>query len=132
MFRCKQTAGMVMLSFSILATPAIAETLRCQSINGNLNCAGSNGVSCQTVDGKKTCVSGHGDVVQSFGGGKGAADQGNAALDDKDSTGMDDSETLPVPHQRIERHDQSGRQVIIDRDGAQIHVRTNWVSIDRN
>nr|WP_294501113.1 hypothetical protein [uncultured Rhodopila sp.] len=46
-----------------------AETLRCQSVNGNLNCAGSSGVSCQTIDGRKTCVSGHGDVVQSFGGG---------------------------------------------------------------
>lgn len=46
-----------------------AETLRCQSINGNLNCAGSNGVSCQTINGRKTCVSGHGDVVQSFGAG---------------------------------------------------------------
>nr|WP_294516706.1 hypothetical protein [uncultured Rhodopila sp.] len=46
-----------------------AETLRCQSVNGNLNCAGSGGVSCQTVNGRKTCVSGHGDVVQSFGGG---------------------------------------------------------------
>jgi hypothetical protein len=47
---------------------AFADTLRCQSSNGNLNCAGSNGVSCQTINGHKTCISGHGDVVQTFGG----------------------------------------------------------------
>jgi hypothetical protein len=58
------------LSLLWCGVSASAETLRCQSVNGNLNCAGSGGVSCQTVDGKKTCVSGHGDVVQSFGGGQ--------------------------------------------------------------
>lgn len=46
---------------------ASADTLRCQTLNGNTTCAGSSGFSCQTVSGQKTCVSGHGDVVQSIG-----------------------------------------------------------------
>jgi hypothetical protein len=70
-----------------------AETLRCQSVNGNLNCAGSSGVSCQTVNGRTTCVSGHGDVVQSFG--RGAPPQPDAAQapgggrDRGDDSGLD-------------------------------------------
>ena len=56
---------------------ASAELLHCQSINGNLNCAGSSGLSCQTINGKKVCVSGHGDVIQSFGGDASAADVGD-------------------------------------------------------
>jgi len=68
------------LSLLWCGVSASAETLRCQSVNGNLNCAGSGGVSCQTVDGRKTCVSGHGDVVQSFGGGQ--AGGGVQSLDD--------------------------------------------------
>jgi hypothetical protein len=46
---------------------ASADTLRCQTRNGNTTCAGSSGFSCQTVNGQKTCVSGQGDVVQSIG-----------------------------------------------------------------
>lgn len=48
---------------------ASAESLRCQSINGNLNCSGSSGASCQTINGRTVCISGRGDVVQSFGNG---------------------------------------------------------------
>lgn len=58
--------GLSVLSF---AASASADTLRCQSVNGNINCAGSSGMSCQTINGKTVCVSGHGDVVQSFGKG---------------------------------------------------------------
>ena len=54
---------------ALVRLSAAAETLRCQSVNGNLNCAGSAGVSCQTVNGRTVCASGRGDVVQSFGAG---------------------------------------------------------------
>jgi hypothetical protein len=76
-----------------------AETLRCQSVNGNLNCAGSSGVSCQTVNGRKTCVSGHGDVLQSFGGGAPpgvSADDGEDA-DDLDAARAPEGRELPRP-----------------------------------
>lgn len=53
---------------------AHAETLRCTSVNGSLNCVGSHGMSCQTVNGRKVCISGHGDVVQSFGNGHADSD----------------------------------------------------------
>ncbi len=68
-----------------------AETLRCQSVNGNVNCAGSSGVSCQTINGRKTCVSGHGDVVQSFGGGVSP----DIAVDDVDGAGGPDAAHAP-------------------------------------
>ena len=54
---------------------ASAESLRCQSINGNLNCSGSSGASCQTINGRTVCISGRGDVVQSFGNGTANAHQ---------------------------------------------------------
>lgn len=85
-----------------------AETLRCQAVNGNLNCAGSNGVSCQTINGRKTCVSGHGDVVQSFGGG---VPPGMSADDDD---GTDD------PVRRVPRH----------RDSSGWHQRADGLPMD--
>lgn len=69
MFRCSRAATLAAISILWCGVSASAETMRCQSVNGNVNCAGSSGVSCQTVNGKKVCVSGGGGVVQSFGGG---------------------------------------------------------------
>jgi hypothetical protein len=66
-----------------------AETLRCQSMNGNLNCAGSSGVSCQTINGRTTCVSGKGGIVQSFHG---------YSYDEPDPGDADD--WLPPPQDR--------------------------------
>jgi hypothetical protein len=63
----------------IAAAPALAGTLRCSQINGNLNCAGSGAVSCQTINGRTVCSNASRDVVQSFGG---AATEHNA--DDAD------------------------------------------------
>ena len=74
MSRCPRTIALAALSIVWGCLSVQAETLRCTSINGNLNCVGSNGVSCQTIDGKKVCVSGHGDVVQSFGNGNAGGD----------------------------------------------------------
>ncbi len=53
--------------------PVFAGTLRCTSLNGNLNCAGSGAVSCQSVNGHTVCSNASHDVMQSFGG---------AAMDD--------------------------------------------------
>jgi hypothetical protein len=69
MSRCSRTLAFAAVTIVWGGLSAHAETLRCQSINGNLNCAGSSGVSCQTINGKTVCLSGHGDVVQSFGNG---------------------------------------------------------------
>ena len=52
MSRCSRAATFAVLSILWCGVSASAETLRCQSVNGNLNCAGSGGVSCQTVNGK--------------------------------------------------------------------------------
>ena len=87
MSRCSRTATFAALSILWCGVSASAETLRCQSVNGNLNCAGSGGVSCQTVNGKKVCTSGHGDVVQSFGSGKSSRDDANTDDDAADSAG---------------------------------------------
>jgi hypothetical protein len=71
MFRCPPAAALIAAVLLCGGALASADTLRCQSVNGNLNCSGSGGISCQSVDGRKVCVSGHGGVVQSFGNGSG-------------------------------------------------------------
>jgi hypothetical protein len=98
---------------------ASAETLRCQSVNGNLNCAGSHGVSCQTVNGRTTCISGHGDAVQSFG---------KAALPEASD---DDAAKGPVETERLEQHGPGGHSMLLDRNAEELHLRTDWLSIDR-
>jgi hypothetical protein len=101
MFRCAGVAVLALLSAPLWAAPASAETLRCQSVNGNVNCAGSNGVACQTVNGKKTCVSGNGDVVQSFGKGTSPStpSTGNRNDDaDADDDGLTDAPSSPRTH----------------------------------
>ena len=52
----------------LASVPALAGTLRCTQVNGNLNCAGSGAVRCQTVNGHTVCSNGSRDVMQSFGG----------------------------------------------------------------
>jgi len=100
MFRFAVAATLVMLAALSCATPAAAETLRCQSVNGNVNCAGSDGVACQTVNGKKTCVSGHGDVVQSFGKG---TSTNSSARDSDDGTDTDDDGLANTSHSQRTR-----------------------------
>ena len=127
MSRCSRTATFAALSILWCGVSASAETLRCQSVNGNLNCAGSGGVSCQTVNGKKVCTSGHGDVVQSFGSGRSSRDDANT-----DDEGLDDALSDPAINQHLEQHGPSGRSLLLDRDGTKLHVHTDWLSIDRN
>jgi hypothetical protein len=115
MSRSSRAALLAAVSIVWGGVSASAETLRCQSINGNLNCAGSRGVSCQTVDGRKVCVSGGGDVVQSFGG--------HAPADDlNDPTGIDDRDPGkpdPAPPAKG-RHGRGG------------HTRTDSIWTDRD
>ena len=47
MFRCSRTTAFAVLSILWCGVSASAETMRCQSVNGNVNCAGSGGVSCR-------------------------------------------------------------------------------------
>lgn len=115
---------LAILSLLSCGVSAFAETLRCQSVNGNLNCAGSSGASCQTVDGKTTCTSGHGDVIQSFGGT-------HTKVPDNDVNDPDWNELPPVPNanQWLQRHDHS---MLPDRDGTLLHRNTDWLSPDRD
>ncbi len=121
----------VRLAFAVsilgFAYSASAETMRCQSVNGNLNCAGSSGVSCQTVNGKTVCVSGHGDVVQSFGNGSSAS-----SSEDADHPDDGKSEPAPVIHQRLEQHGPANQMMLLERDASKIRLRTDWISLDRN
>jgi hypothetical protein len=99
-----RTAAFAIVSILWCVAPASAESLRCQSVNGNLNCAGSDGVACQTVNGKKTCVSGHGDVVQSFGKG---TSTNSAAQDQNDAMDQDDDADA-TPSHPTHRHADRG------------------------
>jgi len=119
------------LSIVWCGVSASAETLRCQSVNGNLNCAGSSGVSCQTVNGKTVCVSGHGDVVQSFGDGP-PSDASGDDTEDAGSRGRGDVPPGPAVRERLERSDARGRTLLLDRDGTRLQLRTDWLSIDRD
>ena len=65
--------------------PVFAGTLRCTSLNGNLNCAGSGAVSCQSVNGHTVCSNASHDVMQSFGGAAMDDDAADDATDDPDA-----------------------------------------------
>src|ERR1700761_9582264 len=108
MSRYARTATFAAVSIIWCGVSATAETLRCQSVNGNLNCAGSGGVSCQTVNGKKVCTSGHGDIVQSFGSGK--SSPGDAYTDDE---GLGDALSDPGMHQHLEQRGPGGRSLLL-------------------
>jgi hypothetical protein len=79
----------------LVSLPALAGTLRCTQVNGNLNCAGSGAVSCQTVNGRTVCSNAGHDVVQSFGGAADDDTADDAAMDDG---AMDDGATPRRPH----------------------------------
>jgi hypothetical protein len=128
MTRCSRAATFAALSILWCSASASAETMRCRSVNGNLNCAGSGGVSCQTVNGQKTCVSGHGDVVQSFG----KSTASDLSADGADAEGLDDVPPAPVIKDRLEQHDRRGHTLLMDRDGAKLHLRTDRLSVDRD
>ena len=130
MSRCSRIVLFAGWSMVCCGVSASAETLRCRSVNGNLNCAGSDGVSCQTVNGKTVCVSGHGDVVQSFGNGP-PSDPSGDDTDDAGSRGRGDVPPGPAVKERLERYDARGRTLLLDRDGTRLHLRTDWLSIDR-
>ncbi|MGD0104656.1 MAG: hypothetical protein ABSC06_11530 [Rhodopila sp.] len=128
MSRCSSAVFFAGLSFLLCGVSAPGETLRCQSINGNLNCAGSSGASCQTVDGKSVCVSGHGDVLQSFGNGP-SPEIGTTGADRQ---GRDSEVPDRAVRERLEQHDFRGHTMLWEHDGTQLHLRTDWLPIDRD
>jgi hypothetical protein len=91
------------LSVLWCAGSASADSLRCQSVNGNLNCAGSSGASCQTINGKTVCISGHGDVVQTFGNASSWSQPGDNA-----DAGMDEDTDLPAIKELLDPHGAGG------------------------
>lgn len=134
MFRFLHVVTIASLS-AFCCGAAMAETMRCQSVNGNLNCAGSDAVSCQTVNGKTVCTSGKGDIVQSFGDHRpsttlGSRDGGHDDAD-KDDDG-DEAPAAPPGRTRLRQNGPSGHALQLDRDGRELHLRTDRMSIDRN
>jgi hypothetical protein len=132
MSRCSRSVTFAVLSILWCGTSASAETLRCQSVNGNVNCAGSGGVSCQTVNGKKECVSGHGDVVQSFGGGTSSEDAATSDIGKDDDEDADGARPDPAAKQRLEQHGPRGRTLLLQRQGSTLHIHNDWLSYDRD
>jgi hypothetical protein len=128
MSRYLRSTTLAVLSIVCCAASASAETMRCQSVNGNLNCSGSGGVACQTVDGRQVCVSGHGDVVQSFGHGGSAGGPGHDADTDRNGEGLDDGPDAPA----LQQHREGGHTLLLERDGMHLHLRTDRLSIDRD
>jgi hypothetical protein len=110
----------------LLGTPAVAGTLHCQSVNGNLNCAGSGAVSCQTINGRTTCTNGGHDVVQSFGGS--GDDPADATPDEpeRDDATPPRGWQMPMPQRPPGNH-----TLLLQRDGLNLHLRTDRLSIDR-
>jgi hypothetical protein len=120
-------AGLSVLWCSVSAP---AETLRCQSVNGNLNCAGSSGVSCQTINGRTVCVSGHGDVVQSFGNGRSSGIFGEAT-EGAGHQGRGNVPPGPVTRERLQRHYPSEPERL-ERDATEIQLGTDWLLLDHD
>jgi len=110
--------------------PAMAETLRCRSVNGNITCSGSGSVSCQTVNGRTTCVGGNGAVVQQFGGPP--STEPPAIMDEEDEPALEE-EALSAPRSRdrlsIERRSPHA-WMSLQRDGSRLRLRTDRLSIE--
>lgn len=109
--------------------PAMAETLRCRSVNGNITCSGSGAVSCQTVNGRTTCIGGNGAVMQQFGG---PPPSEPPTITEEDEPALED-EAPPAPRPRdrlsIERRGPHA-WLSLQRDGARLRLRTDRLSID--
>ena len=126
--RCTRAATFAALSMLWCGASALAGSLRCQSVNGNINCAGPGSISCQTVDGKKVCVSGHGDVIQSFGKGSSS----NSPDDDADDEGLDVAPPAPPITAHPNRHNPPDRRLLPQQEGAKPRLRADRLSIDRD
>jgi hypothetical protein len=132
MTRYSRTATFAALSILWCGVATSAETLRCQSVNGNVTCAGPDAASCQTVNGRTVCVGGHGGVVQSFGNSTAPDTTGDSADAGVDADGPDDPAPGPAIKQRLEQHDPHGHTLLLDRDGTKLHLRSDWLSVDRD
>jgi hypothetical protein len=130
MSTCLRSIMFAGLSIIWCGLSASAETLRCQSINGNLNCAGSSGASCQTVDGKTVCSSAHGDVVQSFGNGR-ALDRFDDAAEETGHRGHGDMSPATAIKERLEQYHHQRRE-LMEQDETRSLPPKDWLSINRD
>ena len=121
------------LSIFWWSTAPMAETMRCQSINGNVNCAGSGAISCQTVNGRKVCTSGNGAVVQSFGGGSSSTQSEQAGGQDAgaDDEALDDEAPKPKGRVPLQKHGPAGHSMLLDRDENKSQRHTNRLPVER-
>lgn len=119
---------LAVLAAILSLAPAMAETLRCRSVNGNITCAGSGGVSCQTVNGRTTCVGGGGAVVQQFGG---TPPSEPPVVTEDDPALEDEVPPAPRPHDRLSIERRSPHASLsLERDGGRLRLRTDRLSID--
>lgn len=127
------TALAAALSFG----PAMAETLRCRSVNGNTTCSGSGAVSCQTINGRTTCISGGGGIVQQFGGTP-APPSIEPHVEPDDEAEPDPRAERPPLRRRpggsnrlsIERRGPQGSWLSLEREGGRLRVRTENLAVD--
>lgn len=108
----------VAAALASLALPAVAGSLSCRSVNGNVVCAGPGATSCQTVDGRTVCTSGDGDVVQSFGAPP--ADLPDEAAPDPDEA---TSATPSSPRRVLVQRHGIGRKLVVDTGRV-------WIELD--
>lgn len=128
---CRLMPGLMLAGLAtFLLVPAMAETLQCRSINGNVTCAGSGAASCQTVNGRTTCVSGGGGVVQHFGSARSAA-SGAAADEAVDHEAERREADDPVSRRglAIERRGP-GAALSLQREGTRLRLRTERLAVD--
>jgi hypothetical protein len=120
-----------------LAPAAMAETLRCRSVNGNVTCAGSGAVSCQTVDGRTVCVGGGGALVQRFGGAPAPEppriepeEEAEFAAPPREMrrprSGLGTGGRLSLER----RGGPAGGQLSLEREGSRLRLRTEGLVVD--
>ena len=126
------------LAASLSVAPAMAETLRCRSVNGNTTCAGSGAVGCQTINGRTTCVSGGGGVVQHFGGTPAPAPPTVDPRIEPDHEAEPDPRAERAPPRRrpgggrlsIERRGPQDGWLSLERESGRLRVRTENLAVD--
>ena len=130
-----RAAGLLAASLAVLAAaPALAETLRCRSVNGNVTCSGSGAFSCQTVNGRTTCIGGDGAVVQQFGQTS-RPTPAPPPEDEAEEPDLPPAEALPMPFHgrrplRLERRGPGGHWLHLERDGSRLRLRTDRLAVD--
>jgi len=134
-----QLSLLAALAAALTFGPAMAETLRCRSVNGNTTCSGSGAVSCQTINGRTTCVSGNGGIVQQFGGTPAPTPPSVEPFSEPDDEAEAEGRAERPPLRRrpgggnrlsIERHGPQGSWLSLEREGRRLRVRSENLAVD--